>query len=154
MVNWPRALQWIIEGWLPRQSLSAQWVLAFSDLWIWLSFSKLLEKTECCFMIGFSAGYDIQSCITRSQAALYVWKIGICGELDGSQHKVNTLAKIITLWRQTNHRSSRPILSSRRTHTPLKSSVLTDIKAQGLNLVSEFPQLQKIHCILSQCPTG
>ena len=38
-------------------------------------------------MIGLSAGYDIQSCITLSQAALYVWKIGICGELDGPQLK-------------------------------------------------------------------
>ena len=132
-----------------------EFLVVISDLWIWFSFSKLLEKTECCFMIGFSAGYDIQSCITLSQAALYVWKIGICGELDGPQHKVNTLAKIIR--RQANHRSSRPILSSSRTHTPLKSSVLTDIKAQGLNLVSEFPQLQKImngHGFIVSCPTG
>jgi len=108
-------------------------------------------------MIGLSAGYDIQSSITFSQAALYVWKIGICGELDGPQHKVNTLAKIITWRRQANHRSFRPILSSGRTHTPLKSSVLTDIKAQGLNFVGEFPQLQKItngHGFIVSCPTG
>ena len=134
-----------------------EFLVVISNPWIWLSFSKLLEKTECCFMIGFSAGYDIQSCFTLSQAALYVWKIGIWGELDGPQHKVNTLAKIITLWRQTNHRSSRPILYSSRTRTPLKSSVLTDIKAQGLNLVSEFPQLRKImngHRFIVSCPTG
>ena len=123
-------------------SSKISFLVVISDLWIWFSFSKLLEKTECCFMIGFSAGYDIQSCITLSQAALYVWKIGICDELDGLQHihKLNTLAKIITWWRQANHRGSRPISSSSRTRTPLKSSVLTDIKAQGLNLVSEFPE--------------
>jgi len=70
-----------------------EFLVVISNPWIWLSFSKLLEKTECCFMIGLSAGYDIQFCITLCQAALYVWKIGICGELDGPQHKVNTLAK-------------------------------------------------------------
>ena len=48
-------------------------------------------------MIGFSAGHDFQSCITPYQASVYVWNIGICGELDGLQHKVNTLTKIITL---------------------------------------------------------
>ena len=134
-----------------------EFLVVISDLWNWLSFSKLLEKTQSCFMIGFSAGYDFQSCITPSQAALYVLKIGMCGELDGPLHKVNTLAKIITWWRQANHRSSRPILSSSRTHTPLKRSVLTDIKAHGLNLVSEFPQLQKImdgHGFIVSCPRG
>ena len=35
------------------------------------------------------------------QAALYVWKIGICGELDGPQHTQ-------ALWLKSSHGDGRP----------------------------------------------
>ena len=71
---------------------------------------------------------------------------------------------IYILWPKSSHDDGRPTtgaldlscLPAERT-LALKSSVLTDIKAQGLNLVSEFPQLQKImngYGFIVSCPTG
>src|SRR5688572_1434226 len=93
-------------------------------------------------MIGLSAGYDIQFCITLSQAALYVWKIGICGELDGPQHEVNTLAKVITLMAGQPQELSAYLVFQQNAHSveELSSVIYQSSRFEPYQRVSATPE--------------